>query len=135
LNGTVFFKYTKIPQNKKIKPLNIYLQTTNPTKKFPKTYLFIHTLLNEKSFIHRFNQNFEKPNLVLSKANYYKMDNYSSVTADRYRGNIYHRYGFLYYNLFNKANYLTKSNIAARASTLNPFYKISNQSKISKFLG
>ena len=54
---------------------------------------FIYSFLFENQFVQNFRQTSNllkgKPNKVLSKAARHKMDETSSVTADRYRGNVY----------------------------------------------
>jgi len=55
--------------------------------------LLLHILI-ENSFIDMRKQSALKPSKVLSKAPFYKLDDSSAITADRYRGNFYSRWGF-----------------------------------------
>ena len=55
--------------------------------------LLLHILI-ENSFINMRKQSTLKPSKVLSKAPFYKLDDSSAITADRYRGNFYSRWGF-----------------------------------------
>ena len=55
--------------------------------------LLLHILI-ENSFINMQKQSTLKPSKVLSKAPFYKLDDSSAITADRYRGNFYSRWGF-----------------------------------------
>ena len=57
--------------------------------------LLVHILI-ENSFIDMRKQSALKPSKVLSKAPFYKLDDSSAITADRYRGNFYSRWGFFH---------------------------------------
>jgi hypothetical protein len=74
--------------NSQLTKLKIYKKETN-TK-----FFFIYQYLVEKAFINNFQQNKKKPTRIISIASYHKLDEFSSVTADRYSGNIYNRLSF-----------------------------------------
>jgi hypothetical protein len=56
---------------------------------------FMYSFLVENSFVRHSKQSFKKPNLILTQAPLYKMDDTSSVTSNRDRGNIYTSLNFL----------------------------------------
>jgi hypothetical protein len=56
---------------------------------------FIYSFLVENSFVRYSKQSFKKPNLILTQAPLYKMDDTSPVTSNRDRGNIYTSLNFL----------------------------------------
>lgn len=75
-------------------------------------FIFLHNFLIENDFIHHFKQNFKKPNLILTKAPSYKMDDYSSITSNRDRGNIYMSLNFLQKSTFSLSQTRTLGNSA-----------------------
>lgn len=105
--------------NTSINDINItqqtnYLNLKNIKKHSSKTtnLIFLHNFLIENDFIHHFKQNFKKPNLILTKAPSYKMDEYSSITSNRDRGNIYMSLNFLQKSTFSLSQTRTLSNSA-----------------------
>ena len=75
--------------------LQISLLSQNSTLKFSSKVNFVYSFLVENSFIRYSKQTLKKPNLVLTQAPLYKMDDISPVTSNRDRGNVYTSSNFL----------------------------------------
>ena len=112
-----YLRYT-VPYDKKVHEKTLSQIYIKPLKSslprlFPDTLTLLTTFLVEKSFI--FSKNVPRKQVinVLSRVPTYKMNLISSVSADRFRGNIYHRLSIVNFDRFLKQAtpaFLTKVN-------------------------
>ena len=80
--------------------LNLQLPTTTDTNfNIPTWSHFLQQWLYEEAFVHRKTTLSKGAILVLSRVPAYKMDSFSPVNADRYRGNVHTKLGLVHDNL------------------------------------